>query len=127
MSSSSVHGPPSNLSPSFLAQSRAPATYAIVITVFVLCTVAVILRFLCRRLVKAVLWWDDWIFLAALVIEWGLSAVLLYQTADLNFGRHVELIKLWQIVPFAKTLVATQALYYIAQALIEISLLLLYH
>ena len=127
MSSSSVHGPLPILSPSFLAQSRAPATYAIVITVSALCTVAVALRFLCRRLVKAVLWWDDWIILAALIVEWGLSAVLLYETADLNFGRHFELIKPWQIVPFAKTLVATQALYYIAQALIKISLLLLYH
>lgn len=127
MSTSQAHGPSPNLSPSFLAQSRAPATYAIVITVSVLCAVAVALRFLCRRLVKAVLWWDDWIILAALIVEWGLSAVLLYQTADLNFGRHVELIKQWQIVPFAKTLVATQALYYIAQALIKISLLLLYH
>lgn len=127
MSSSPVHGPPPNLSPSFLAQSRAPATYAIVITVSVLCTIAVALRFLCRRLVKAVLWWDDWIILAALIVEWGLSAVLLYETADLNFGRHIELIKQWQIVPFAKTLVATQVLYYVAQTLIKISLLLLYH
>ena len=68
---------------------------------------------------KAVLWWDDWTILAALVVEWGLSAVVLYQTADLNFGRHVELMKPWQVVPFAKTLVATQAIYFIAQTLLK--------
>lgn len=127
MSSPTAHGLPSNVSPSFLAQSRVPAIYAVVITVSVLCTIAVALRFLSRRLVKAVLWWDDWIILAALLVEWGLSAVVLYQTADLNFGRHLELMKPWQLVPFAKTLVVTQALYYCAQTLIKISLLLLYH
>lgn len=127
MSSPTVHGPPPKLSPSFLAQSRVPAIYAAVITVSVLCTVAVALRFLCRRLVKAVLWWDDWTILAALFVEWGLSAVVLHQTADLNFGRHIELMKPWQLVSFAKTLLATQVLYYCAQTLIKISLLLLYH
>ena len=76
---------------------------------------------------KAVLWWDDWLILAALSIEWSLSAVLLYEATDLNFGRHVELMKQWQIVPFAKTLVAAQILYYSAQTLIKMSLLLLYH
>lgn len=127
MASPTVHGPPPNLSPSFLAQSRVPAIYAAVITVSVLCTIAVALRLLCRRFVKAVLWWDDWIILAALLVEWALSAVVLYQTAQLNFGKHVELMKPWQLVPFAKSLVATQVLYYCAQTLIKISLLLLYH
>ena len=127
MSSTTVHGASQNLSPPFLAQSHVPAIYAAVITVSVLCTIAVALRFLCRRLVKAVLWWDDWTILAALLVQWGLSAVVLYQTADLNFGRHVELMKPWQVVPFAKTLEATQVLYYCAQTLIKISLLLLYH
>lgn len=103
------------------------AIYAAVITVSILCTVAVALRFLCRRLVKAVLWWDDWTILAALFVEWALSAVVLHQTADLNFGRHIELMKPWQLVSFAKTLLATQVLYYCAQTLIKISLLLLYH
>lgn len=118
---------PSAFSPSFLAQSRVPAIYAAVITVSVLSTLAVALRFLCRRLVKAVLWWDDWLILAALFVEWSLSAVLLYQATDLNIGRHVELMKQWQLVPVAKTLVATQTLYYCVQTLIKISLLLLYH
>lgn len=122
-----VHGPPTNLSPSFLAQSRVPAIYAAVITVSVLCTIAVALRFLCRRFVKATLWWDDWIILVALLVEWALSAVVLYQTAQLNFGKHVELMKPWQMAPFSKTLMSTQLLYYCTQTLTKISLLLLYH
>ncbi len=55
--------------------------------------IAVALRFRCRRMVKANLWWDDWAILAALLIEWSLSAVLLYETANLNFGRHIELVQ----------------------------------
>ena len=75
----------------------------------------------------------------------SLSAVLLYEVKELNFGHHVESMKLWQRIPFAKvsskavnhlgsglmgeykSLVATQLLYYCAQAIIKISLLLLYH
>lgn len=109
-----------NLSSEFLAQSRVGDIHAAVITVSGLCTIAVALRFICRRLVKAQLWWDDWTILAALVsnefsmrgktcvdeirqlVEWSLSAVLFYETKDLNFGRHVELMKPWQLVPFAK-------------------------
>ena len=36
------------------------------------------------------------------LIEWSLSAVLFYATADLNFGRHVELMKEWQLIPFER-------------------------
>ena len=182
-----------NLSPAFLAQSRVDRIYAAVVTCSVLCTIAVVLRFICRRLVRARLWWDDWSILAALVVECtysqsqillskkykhgdessyaisgfglnacrglsslisngealisigSLSAVLLYEVRKLNFGKHAALMQQWQRVKFAKvspesarclyhgligerkTLVATQLLYYCAQAIIKVSLLLLYH
>ncbi len=76
--------------------------YAAVIAVTVLCTIAVALRFRCRRIVKENLWWDDWTILAAMLVEWSLPAVLLYETANLKFGRHIELLQKWQFVPFFK-------------------------
>lgn len=101
-STNGMSGPPSNISPAFLAQSRVGDIYAAVIAVTVLCTIAVARRFRCRRIVKANLWWDDWTILAALLIEWSLSAVLPYETANLNFGRHIGLVQNWQLVPFFK-------------------------
>jgi len=70
---------------------------------------------------------------------------LLYATLNLGFGRHVELMEPWQMEPMGKVgalfrecwelaqlttiqiLVATQLLYYAAQAAVKFSLLLLYH
>ena len=56
-----------DLSSAFLAQSRVGAIYAAVITVSIASTIAVASRFVCRRMVKAHMWWDDWTMLAALV------------------------------------------------------------
>ena len=56
-------------SPEYLAESRVGDIYATVITVSVLCTIAVVLRFCCRGLVRVRLWWDDWSILAALIVE----------------------------------------------------------
>ncbi len=60
---------PPDLSPSYLAETRVPEIYASVITVTVAATIAVALRFLCRSMVKAKLWYDDWIIVLALVIN----------------------------------------------------------
>ena len=64
--SGTANGQP-DLSSAFLAQSRVGAIYAAVITVSIASTIAVALRFVCRRMVKAHMWWDDWTMLAALV------------------------------------------------------------
>ena len=56
-----------DLSSTFLAQSRVGVIFAAVITVSIASTIAVTLRFICRRMMKAHLWWDDWTILAALV------------------------------------------------------------
>ena len=86
--------------------------------------------------------WHITLLISPKLVEWSLTAVLLYQTVDLNFGRHIQLMDRWQHIPFAKvclidlvlvqtnmnkSLVATQLLYYCVQAIIKISLLLLYH
>ena len=66
MSPSTPSGAP-NFDPSFLAQSRVPQIYAAVITVTVLATIAVALRFVCRWMVKARILWDDWLIVLSLV------------------------------------------------------------
>ena len=55
--------------PAFLAQSRVPQIYAAVITITVLATVAVALRFVCRWMSKARILWDDWLIVLSLVDE----------------------------------------------------------
>ena len=61
--------PAASPSPEYLAESRVGNIYVSVITVSVACTIAVALRFLSRRLIRAQLWWDDWTILAALLVE----------------------------------------------------------
>ena len=73
-----------NLSSAFLAQSRVDRIYAAVITCSVLCTLAVMLRVICRRLVRARLWWDDWTILAALFVE-----CMYFQSQILSFGEKI--------------------------------------
>ena len=52
----------------FTMDNRGPQVDAIAITMVVLCTLAVALRFLSRVLSKTTgIWWDDWAALAALV------------------------------------------------------------
>lgn len=36
------------------------------------------------------------------IADWALSAVLLYQTTDLSFGRHIQVLNESQLTPFAK-------------------------
>ena len=54
-------------SPTDLSASKGPQILAAVATTYVLATIAVILRFVSRRISKAQLWWDDWLIIIALV------------------------------------------------------------
>ena len=64
---SGVPGFVPDFDPAFLAQSRVPQIYAAVITVTVLATISVVLRFICRWMVKARILWDDWLIILSLV------------------------------------------------------------
>lgn len=48
-------------------QTRTPVLYGGTISLQVLSTLIVALRFLARRVSKAGLWWDDWLIVPALV------------------------------------------------------------
>ena len=58
---------PSALPPEYLAADQGPKLDVICIVVFTLAAVAVCLRFLARILIKAPLWWDDYLIFVALV------------------------------------------------------------
>ena len=48
-------------------QNRAGEVYAGTLTLLLVATISVALRFLARKLSSATFWWDDWILLTALV------------------------------------------------------------
>lgn len=57
----------SALPPEYLAADQGPKLDVICIIVFTLAVLAVCLRFLARILIRAPLWWDDYVILVALV------------------------------------------------------------
>lgn len=59
--------PTQPLPPAYIAADEGPQLDAITIAVFTLAVVAVTLRFLARVLIKAPIWWDDFLILVALV------------------------------------------------------------
>ena len=50
-----------------LNDSQAPRIIGTCVTLIIISTISVALRFLARRLSRAGLWWDDWTMLGALV------------------------------------------------------------
>ena len=58
-----------NINPptSYQAEDRGPEILGIVIFFFVLALIAVLLRFVSRRVSAVNFWWDDWILLLATV------------------------------------------------------------
>ncbi len=56
-------------------QSRAPVLYGGTISLQILSTLVVALRFIARRVAKAGLWWDDWVIVPALVGTLSLLAI----------------------------------------------------
>ena len=61
--------PPPELTSAYLAESYDKDIYVAVGTVSMLCTMAVILRIISRRLARTCLWWDDYFIIAALAVE----------------------------------------------------------
>ncbi|KAF6225737.1 hypothetical protein HO133_009739 [Letharia lupina] len=122
-------GPPTtdqDVTPAFLAQSLQPNIYAACIVVTLAATSAVALRLLCRRLAKAYLWWDDWMIVAALTrgsteamaIHLFCKGEFFYDETNRPAGYRIDK---------EQSLIATQTIYFCAQALVKVSILLLYH
>ncbi|KAF7860761.1 hypothetical protein EAF04_008279 [Stromatinia cepivora] len=65
------------------------AIYFISIFFPILGSTAVALRFYTRRQKKTLLWYDDWLILPALGLEFAMAALLLWATAKGSMGRHL--------------------------------------
>ena len=59
-----MDGPPPGID---LSETQVPRLLAVTFATFALATIAVVLRFVSRRLVHTYLWWDDWLIVVAWV------------------------------------------------------------
>lgn len=85
--------------------------------------IAVLLRLVSRRMIKASIQADDWSIIFALLIFAGqITAGLL--CVRFGGGRHAVLLK--DPVKFAKTVIAVEVIYALAIAAVKLSVLLLY-
>ncbi|KAL4782051.1 hypothetical protein BJX76DRAFT_359303 [Aspergillus varians] len=89
-------------------------------------TVAVGLRFLSRYIAKAKLWWDDWVIVVSLIINWTMAITRWMQVLKFSFGKHGSDISTSDIVAYQKSFMAIQLLYFTNAVLTKSSLLLLY-
>ncbi|OJJ00155.1 hypothetical protein ASPVEDRAFT_149127 [Aspergillus versicolor CBS 583.65] len=96
-----------------------------VVTV-VAATVAVTLRFVSRHLARSGYWWDDWVIVASLIVNWGMAATRWAQVLLFGFGRHNEDNAVESIVGYQKSFMAIQIVYFTNAVLTKSSLLLFY-
>ncbi|KAI9374760.1 hypothetical protein BJX61DRAFT_532116 [Aspergillus egyptiacus] len=90
-------------------------------------TFAVVLRFLSRWIAKAGYWWDDWVIVVSLFVNWGLAIARWVQVLAYGFGKHARDLPVHDIVNYQKSFLAVQLLYFTNTVLTKSSLLLFYH
>ncbi|KAL4918830.1 hypothetical protein BDW62DRAFT_200472 [Aspergillus aurantiobrunneus] len=90
-------------------------------------TIAVLLRFISRSIAKAGLWWDDWVIMVSLIINWGMAITRWIQVLSFSFGKHGAEIPITATVAYQKSFMAIQLIYFMNAGLTKSSLLLLYH
>ena len=59
-----MNGPPPGID---LAETQVPRILGVNIATFTLAIIAIILRFVSRRISRAPFWWDDWLMIPAIV------------------------------------------------------------
>ncbi|KAL4810186.1 hypothetical protein BDV18DRAFT_54216 [Aspergillus unguis] len=89
-------------------------------------TIAVILRFIWRHISRAGFWWDDWVIVASLIVNWAMAALRWVEVLRYNFGRHGDDIPVQDIVEYQKSFMAIQLVYFTNAVLTKSSFLLLY-
>ncbi|RAK78072.1 uncharacterized protein BO72DRAFT_427727 [Aspergillus fijiensis CBS 313.89] len=108
-----------------LSADQRPKIVAVLITTWILAFLTVSLRFTARILVKAGLWWDDWVVLSSLSPATNLCT---NKHADVRHGLGLHL---WAAPPgsvsaFLKSLVIAELFYVAATVAIKLSILLSY-
>ncbi|KAM0800100.1 hypothetical protein BDR22DRAFT_852859 [Usnea florida] len=107
--------------------SHTKLIYGAVITVTILATIAVILRFLARRKSAASISYDDYLIVIALLFLYGLNLDVILDADLWGLGKHFSTLSQDQLLSFQKNGLANFALYFTTTATIKISLLLLYY
>ncbi|KAL8719872.1 MAG: hypothetical protein Q9181_008000 [Wetmoreana brouardii] len=110
----------------WLAHSRGPEVVGAITTLTILATIAVVLRFLARKVACTSYGVDDWLILFTLVWEYGLSISQLL-AVHYGFGRHLLLLDPDQITKFSKLVVACTLIFPVACAALKFSVLFFYH
>ncbi|KAL4941124.1 hypothetical protein BDV06DRAFT_223418 [Aspergillus oleicola] len=96
------------------------------IVTVVAATIAVVLRFISRSIAKAGFWWDDWVIVASLIVNWAMAITRWIQVLKFHFGDHAQDIPLQDIVDYQQSFMAIQLVYFTNAVLTKSSLLLLY-
>ncbi|KAH7128033.1 pth11-like integral membrane protein [Dactylonectria estremocensis] len=108
-----------------LTQSTATADTAVTISLLALAVIAIILRFVARRLQQAGLKMDDWAIILALLFVGGTVGISI-AGAQIGSGKHVWVVDLDNLTLIFKLLYAYTYVYASACAMTKISILFFY-
>ncbi|KAI9672329.1 MAG: hypothetical protein M1817_003351 [Caeruleum heppii] len=117
--------PPEMLTPEYVNESRQGTIVSATIATAVLAHIAVALRLISRKLVKAPFWWDDY----AMIVALGLAeSSLIYGLVSVKhgLGKHVTTLPPSDVLAWVKALYWYEILYTITMASIKLSILLFY-
>ncbi|KAI4183026.1 MAG: hypothetical protein L6R41_005636 [Letrouitia leprolyta] len=105
-----------------MSGNRSGHVVAAAVVCLILPTVAVILRFLSRRMARAGLWVDDYVVVLAMVFSWGPNIVNLLGVRR-GFGKHIGDISGPQLFEYFKYLYAFEFLYTLGMSSVKYSIL----
>lgn len=108
-----------------LGASQQPAIIIQLSVLFPIALLATGLRFLARRISKAGLWWDDWLILAATILNVAFTAVP-NLVLSYGLGRHIEALPAGTINRFLMTYYVGQILYSCVLGTVKLSIIALY-
>ncbi|KAL8944881.1 MAG: hypothetical protein Q9216_000171 [Gyalolechia sp. 2 TL-2023] len=106
-------------------EDRGSEVVGAVITVAILATVAVTLRFMSRKHMKVAISWDDYLMIPALVLALGLCFIDGYGVR-FGTGRHLLAVGLQNVQVFLKLEYAFQIIYAFTLTLVRLSILMFY-
>ncbi|KAL8743054.1 MAG: hypothetical protein Q9190_004555 [Brigantiaea leucoxantha] len=115
-----MEGPPPGTD---LSASQVGRMLGVNIATFCLAVIAIVLRFIARRLTRTALWWDDWLMLPAIVAGQAMHDIIV---VDHGLGRHIWVSPMDAGVVWAKGLFISEISYTIIICSIKFSLLAFY-
>lgn len=90
-----------------------------------LAILAVVLRFVARKLAGAKLWWDDWLILAGLMISIGFTATIMFWISE-GLGHYIGLVTPAKLAASYELIFAGELIYLFAIGAVKLSLVAFY-